>query len=736
MAERERPVRKAISAMDSMGNTQDDIKLLTEIRKNVELDADATEEQRELEMDDLRFCDPQTQWSDAERASREEDGRPVLTEDRLGPFLLQVCNEQRKNKPGVTVNPVDDGADVETAEVLQGLIRHIEYDSNADTAYDTAFESAVRVGRGFYRICTEYADDDSFDQVIKIKRIPNVHNVFIDPAAQESDYSDAKWGGIKNWMSQRDYEAQYPDSKLANIGADSWKSIGDDAPEWMSKDGSACLVVEYFYKKETPVKKYLLKSGKVVDKLPAGQTAKAVRDSVKVETKWVKCTALEILERGEWPSKYIPIVPVLGKEVMVNGNRTYAGLVRAGKDPQKRHNYLLTSQVERIAFMPLATWLGAKGFMGKNRRVWENAHKAQMAALEFEIIGDDGQGINMPKLITEEAPIRAVTEAMAGAEEGMKAVLGMYDPSLGNREGSQSGLAIGRLQQQSETGTFHFQDNLSRAIRYEGRILLDLVPVIYDTERIIRIIGEDGEQQTIKVNAPLAQDDVSEGDVKAAIGKVFDLTTGKYDVTVSAGPSYQSKRAEDRAMLIGMLQGPMGEKIANVAPDLLASTLDSPIAAKLTERLKKTLPPQITGDQQQIPPQVQQQLDQSGKMIEMLTQELKAASDKNATTKMELEAKERIAIINAQAGILEAAIKTGSQESIALLGHQMNMLNMRWNLDDGNEPIGTDTEPPAQPQGLPPGAGAPPSPQGIPDTAIGGPPPQPVPAPDMVPNAP
>ena len=735
MAERERPVRKAISSMDSMGNSVDDLKLLTEIRKNVELDADATEEQRELELDDLRFCDPQTQWTDAERASREEDGRPVLTEDRLGPFLLQVCNEQRKNKPGVTVNPVDDGADVETAEVIQGLIRHIEYDSNADTAYDTAFESAVRVGRGFYRICTEYKDDDSFDQDIKIKRIPNVHNVFIDPAAQECDYSDAKWGGVKGWMSQRDYEAQYPNSKLANIGADSWKSIGDDAPEWMSKDGTACLVVEYFYKVETPSKRYLLKSGKVVDKLPAGETPKDTRDVLKTETKWVKCTALEVLERGEWPSKYIPLVPVLGKEVLVNGNRTYAGLVRAGKDPQKRHNYLLTSQVERIAFMPLATWLGAKGFMGKNRRVWENAHKAQMAALEFEIVGDDGQGINMPKLITEEAPIRAVTEAMGGAEEGMKAVLGMYDPSLGNREGSQSGLAIGRLQQQSETGTFHFQDNLSRAIRYEGRILLDLIPVYYDTERIVRIIGEDGEQSMVRVNAPLQQDDVTPGETQAAIGKVFDLTTGKYDVTVSAGPSYQSKRAEDRALLLGMLQGPMGEKIANVAPDLVTSTLDSPIAGKLTDRLKKTLPPQITGDQPQIPPQVQQQMQQSQQMIEALTQELKAATDKNATVKMELEAKERIAIINAQAGILEAAIKTGSQESVALLGHQMDMLNMRWAQDEGNTPIGGDSQP-SGPQGPPPQAPPPQAgPPGIPDTSIGGPAPQPVPAPDMVPGA-
>lgn len=651
-----RKIQRAIGVIDEVETPSDDAALLDRIRKNVALDAEATRKQRELELDDLRFCDPQGQWSEDDRRAREQAGRPCLTEDRLGPFLMQVCNEQRKNKPGVQVNPVDDSGDPETAEVIQGLIRHIEYNSNADTAYDTAFEWAVRCGRGFYRICTDYSDQEGFDQEILIKRIPNPQMVFVDPAAQEADFSDMKWGGVKAWMSREDFKSEYPNSQLSTANTSAWQAIGDDAEDWMSKDGGACMVVEYFEKEFT--RKSIEKDGRK-------------REVVDVKVKWYKCTAVEILERGEFASKHIPIVAVLGKEIIVDGERTWAGLIRSGKDPQKRHNYLLTSQVERIAFHPIATWIGAKGFMGKEKKLWANAHKQPIAALEFEIIGDEGQGINAPRLITEEASIRNVTEAIIGAEQGMKAVLGMYDPSLGNREGSQSGVAIGRLQAQGETGNFHFQDNLSRAIRYEGRILLDLIPTVYDTERVVRIIGEDGTQKQVRVNAPLrAQEEAA---VRDGIRSMYDLTTGKYDVTISTGPSYQSKRQEDRALLLGMLNGPMGELIAQRAGDLLAKTLDSPIAKDLAERLT---PPDIAQKNQQgqapIPPQVQQQLQQSGQMIEQLTAKVHELADQldsdtrkiqadMAKAQLDADTKLRIARMNNETELLkvEAQITAG-----------------------------------------------------------------------------
>lgn len=662
IAKTSRKAMKAIGFLKTVETPEADVKLLETIRKNVQLDAEATDHQRELELDDLRFCDPSTQWDDQDRRNREASGRPCLTEDRLGPFLSQIINEQRKNKPGVQVNPVDDSGDPETAEVIQGLIRHIEYNSNADTAYDTAFEWAVKVGRGFYRICTDYVDSEGFEQEIQIKRVPNPHMVFVDPAAVESDFSDMRWGGFKVWMSRDDFKAAYPNAELASAGASAWRAIGDDAPEWMSANGDACMVVEYFWKEQTE---------KTIGE--GDQKRKAIKTTVK----WCKATAVEILESGEFASRYIPIIAVLGKESVIEGKRTWAGLVRAGKDPQKRHNYLLTAQVERIAFMPIATFVGPKGFMGQgeNKRAWGNAHKNPIAGLEFEIIGDDGQTINRPEFITAEAPIRAVTEALMGAEEGMKAVLGMFDPSIGNREGSQSGLAIGRLQAQSETGNFHFQDNLSRALRYEGRILCDLIPTVYDTERVIRIIGEDGAQDLVRVNGE--PQDGDSANVREGIKRMYDLTTGKYDVTVSAGPSYQSKRQEDRALLMGMLQGPMGEQIATAAPDLVASTLDSPIAKLLAERLKKLLPPQLQDKEEgqpDLPPQVQQMLQQaqmkdreSGQMIEQLTAAVHDLKDQLEDKQAEVQAK-------AETDMAKAQLDSQTKIAIAEMNNQTELL--------------------------------------------------------------
>lgn len=665
-----RKAMKAIGFIKKIETPEDDEKLLNRIRQDVQLDAEATATQRELELDDLRFLDPTTQWSDEDRRSREASGRPCLTEDRLGPFHRQVCNEQRKNKPGGQVNPVDSGSDVDTAEIIQGLIRHIEYSSNADTAYDTAFWWASGVGRGFYRLTTDYVDPESDDQEILVKRVTNPHLVFIDPAAQEADFSDMRWGGFKTWMTRDDFKASYPNAQMANAGSGEWQSIGDDAEEWMAKDGGACLVVEYFYKEFERTK---TKSG---------------RETTKVKVKWVKCTAAEILERGELPGEYIPIIAVLGEEKIVNGQRTWAGIVRAGKDPQKRHNYLLTSQVERIAFMPIATFMGYKGFMGKDRRVWDNAHKNPMAALEFEGVGLDGQPIPAPQLITAEAPIRAVTEAMVGAEEGMKAVLGMYDANIGNRKGGESGIAIQRLQAQGDTGNYHLQDNLGRAIRYEVRIILSWLATYYDTPRVIRIIGEDGAQSQVKINEPIQNE--KEALRADQIGKIFDLTTGKYDVTVTVGPSYQSKREEDRSTLLAMLNGPMGELVAQRAGDLVAKTLDSPVAKELAKRL---VPPDIAqreqqGGGQQIPPQAQQQMQALMQQHEQLTQALQAAQEQidqqqakaqAELAKAQLDAQTRLQIaqMDNEAKILIAEAQIAGAGAIPALNQELAELKQQ-----------------------------------------------------------
>ena len=380
-----RKTLKAIGLMTKLKTTKEDTELLERIRKHVQLDLDATDAQRALEADDRRYMDPTTHWKEKDRQDRESSGRPCITEDNIGPFWLQVTNEQRKNKPGVQISPVDSEADADTAAIIQGLVRHIEYTSSAAAAYDTAFGWCAGVGRGFYRLMTDYVDDETMDQEIKIIRIPDPWFVFVDPAAQAADFSDMQWGGIKSWVSKEDMKAQYPDAELSHASDSEWLGVGDDAPDWMTEDASAVLVVEYFYKEFT---KSILK----ID----GQE----REVTKTTIKRVVATAVEVLERSELLGTLIPIVAVLGREMIQDGQRTWAGIIRAAKGPQDRLNYTLTSQIERIAFMPLSTWIGAKGAFGnnQNKNTWNNSHKRQIATLEYEVIGDADNPINAQSL--------------------------------------------------------------------------------------------------------------------------------------------------------------------------------------------------------------------------------------------------------------------------------------------------------------------------------------------------
>ena len=671
--------------------------LLTEAKARFKSASDAEKDQREQSLADLRFCDTDKQWNDQDRTQREADGRPCLTIDRLNPFVHQIVNDQRQNRPQPQVNPVGDGADKDTAEVLQGMIRHIAYMSNGDTAIDTAFESMVRCGVGFFRVTTEYRDEKSFDQDIVIKRIPNAFMVYLDPSFTEPDGSDAEWGFIASYLSAEAYKAEYPKSQLAALDKGEWKSLGDQAPGWMNEGGAGCCVMEYFKKTRESVSLSLLSDGRSVKSSEVKDSDKVVDTRTAQITKvlWFKLNAVEVLDKTEWAGKYIPIVPVLGTELIIDGKRTWTGLIHSAKDAQMAYNYWKSAQAEMIALAPKVPWTGPKGFMGSSKAAWQMANRRAMAVLEYEAYDSQNRALAPPSRQAVEPPIAAITNAMVGSVDDLKATTGMYDPSLGNRSADQSGVAIRQLQRQGQSGNFHYQDNLARSVRHLGRILIDLIPKIYDTKRVVRIIKPDETTDLVTINGP------EDGQIgKDGLPKIYDPSVGTYDVTVSVGPGYQTKRQENLALLESLMQGPLGKLLSTVAPDLIASELDFSIAPELVDRLKKTLPPNLQDPQPgqaQIPPQAQAQMAQQGQMIQQLTQALQQSNSIIASKRLELEAKERIAIIQAQAGILEAALKTGSQESIALLGHQMDALNMRWAQDEGNVPIGAPSQPQSDP---------------------------------------
>ena len=643
--------KKALSSYVEDGHTD----LLSEARARFQAAAEADEPQRQLELDDLRFCDPDGQWPADLRSQRDSEGRPCLAVDRLGPFVHQIVNEQRQNRPQPSVNPVGDGADKETAEIFQGMIRHIAYQSNGDTAIDTAFESQVRCGRGYFRVLTDYCTPDSFDQEILISRIPNPHLVYLDPSATAPDGADVEWAFVSTYVPNAVYRAEYPKSKLSSLDDGDWTSIGDTAPEWVQRDAAGVMVTEYFRRVRKSVTIYRLEDGSTTTEKVEGYVDS--RLSVQVEVQWFKLNAIEILDQTVWPGKHIPIVPVYGTELNVDGKRTWSGLIRSAKDAQRAFNYWKSAQAEVIALAPRAPWVGPKGFMGNMRSIWASANKRPLAVLEYEAYDSQQRPMQPPQRNMVEPPIQAITGAMIGAVDDLKATTGMYDANLGNRESAQSGVAIRQLQRQGQAGSFHYADNLARSIRHLGRILIDLVPKIYDTQRTVRIIKPDESTDLAVINGPSGTKDK-----KTGMEKVYNLQAGTYDVTVSVGPGYQTKRQENLALLESLMQGPMGQLLTGTAPDLIASMMDFQIAPQLVERLKKTLPPALQdhpeGPQQGgIPPELQQQIQmkeqQSGQMIEQLTQKVheladqlgsKQADNDAAMAKAQLDSQTKVAI--------------------------------------------------------------------------------------------
>ena len=664
-----------------MAKNKADQDLLDLAKKRWKIASDAESENRRKALEDKEFA-AGDQWDSAVRQQRELDKRPCLTVNRMPAYINQITNEQRQNRPSIQVNPVDDTGDEETAEVIQGIIRHIEYDSAADEAYDWAFEDGVTGGFGYMRIVTEYTDAMSFDQDIKIKRIKNPFSVYFDPGANETDFSDAGYGFVEEKMTREDFENQYPKSELKGT---SWKPDGDG---WLEKD--RVRVCEYWWKEEETKEIILWSDGSVSEDKDRPKRVKEVqrRNTQIPNIKWAKITDCDVLERRDWPGKWIPIIPVIGKELDIDGKKVLKGIVRDAKDPQRQYNYMESAATEAIALAPKAPWVAAEGQLDGHEREWQNSNVTNRAVLTYKGITLAGQQAPAPQRIQAEPPIQAMSAMISRASDDMKSTTGIYDASLGVRSNETSGKGILARKQQADSGNFHFTDNLTRSLRHAGRVILDLFPHIYDTKRVMRAIGEDGAQSTVQIEPGAQPPDPNMP--TPGVQRAFDVTVGKYDVTISTGPSYQTKRQEAWAMGTQLVQA--FPAIMPVAGDIIVRNSDMPGADKIADRMEKMLPPQLQDDPQQPNPQVQQ----AQAHIQMLTQQLGQAQeeikDKTNIKAMELESKERIAFeqlsferdqripldyekLRVQLAVAELAAKT--QANITQAEHEKELLSQQ-----------------------------------------------------------
>lgn len=590
-----------------------DADILKDAKEAFDLAAEAESENRKEALDDIRFARLGEQWPDNVKKQREREQRPCLTINRMPSFIRQVVNDARQNKPSIKCHPADDQADVETAEIINGLIRNIEYTSNADVAYDTAIENSVTCGIGYWRVKLDYAHDDTFDMDLCIDRVANVFSVYGDPHSTAADSSDWNRAFVTEMMKKTDFEKKYKGSKPVD-----WESLGYTSLKQPWAEGEQVMLAEYWERSEVSRIIVALSDGSIID----AERYKAAKDVFEVmglqvvgerATKSWKVvqrimTGAEILETNDWAGKYIPIVPVYGDEINIEGKRYFRSLIRDAKDPQRMLNYWRTTSTEMVALAPKAPFIGPKGAFKSDLDKWNTANTQSHAFIEY-----DGQ--IPPQRQPYAGPAAgAIQEAMNAADD-LKSIMGIYDASLGARSNETSGRAILARQREGDVSTFHFIDNLARAIRHTGRILIDLIPTVYTGERIIRVLGPEGDDPK---NVPLGKPTQTEEGME----KVFDLTIGKYDLTVETGPSFTTRREEAAAQMTELLR--VYPAAAPVIGDLLAKNLDWPGADEIAKRLQAMLPPQVKGQDpqtaqmQQAIQQLQQQLGQMGQENQQL----------------------------------------------------------------------------------------------------------------------
>ena len=509
------------------------------------------------------------------------------------------------------------------AEVFDGIIRHIEYMSDADVAYDTACDNQVVYGEGYVRILTEYAREDSFDQDLRIGRIRNSFSVYMDPAIQDPCGSDAQWCFITEDVLKTDYERMFPDA--APVSSILATGIGDQSLSmWLSEN--TIRIAEYFYIDHQKATLNLYPGNVTAfNNTPQDQQLKAMfgkpvrtRTVDRRKVMWVKSNGYEVLDEREWPGKYIPVVRVVGNEFEVDGRLYVSGLVRNAKDAQRMYNYWTSQEAEMLALAPKAPFIGYGGQFEGYEMQWKTANTNNWPYLEVNPDVTDGAGNILPLPQRSQPPMAqtGLIQAKMGAAEDIKSTTGQYNASLGQQGNERSGKAILARVQEGDTGTYHYVDNLGRAIRHVTRQLVDLIPKIYDTERIARIIGVDGEVGMARINpqqpeAVRAVEDAA-GNV---IEKIYNPTIGTYDVVITTGPSYLTKRQEAVEAMANILQ--TSPQLWQVAGDLFIKNMDWPGAQEMANRFRKILDPKVLAEDDKSP-----ELQSAEQMVEALTQQL------------------------------------------------------------------------------------------------------------------
>lgn len=746
--------------------------LVEEAKEIFKLCAERERDNRDRYIEDVKFgrLGEEHQWPEAIRRQRDEDGLPCLTINQMPTFVHQVINDTRQNKPTINVNPVDSGADRWTAQIISGGIRHIWQISNGDAVTDTAVDCSASGGFGYMRVVIEYTHDDSFDQDIKLKAVPDPLAVYGDPRSLEVDSSDWKNAFVTELIPLKEFKKEYPGAAATSFDAARLMQMGE-----LWYQDSSVLIAEWWNREEVMREILKLSNGWIVgedvykeqkDMFDAAMvTVKANRQARSHKVTQRIMNGAEIIETNPWPGRFIPIIPVYGETVVIEGKRHLRSLIRDGKDPQRNFNYWRSKSSEVAATSSDNPFIGPESaFAGEYADRWDRANSEKFPFLAYP------DGSTPPQREGYKGVDPAAMQEAANAANDIRSTIGMHQAALGMPSGNaKSGVAIDAEKVEGDVGTFHFTDNLSRSIRHTGNVLVDLMPHVYTPGRYLRVLGPDGVENFAQLgerppgqsapgplpptpgqaaigapqpipasspavpgapgapapvsslppgvaaaptlppappqgpqpNLPTATPPAQPLSSKPDFSQIYDIGVGKYDVVVTAGPGYTTKRQEAQAQMLELVSH--FPQLAAIIGDLIAKNADWPEADEIQRRLQALLPPQIQAlinggqGQPQIPPQLMQQIQQGKQLIQNLSQalqkcqqELSAAKSDNSVDLMKAQTdqlKTQVDAFYAQTDRMQAQTDRGKMIIDAIQ-------------DQAQQPLGHGQQPGGQP-GLP-----------------------------------
>lgn len=658
------------------------------IRERYNQAAEADHDNRVAAMEDLKFVYvPGAQW-DQKTKDERGDERPCNEYNKLRVTIKRVVNDIRANRPSGKVRGTEDN-DKETAEVLEGLIRNIWNVSDGDTIFDSACEYQVASGMGAWRVNVAYSSDTAFEQDIKIEGIRNPFCLYADPACHDPLKRDARYWVLTTRISRTKYEQRWPKADVVDFEEDAEFDDFDNDEDWADEDN--VRIVEYWYRE--PVKKTLnlLSDGSTVDSadIPSMEAARAkgleVVRSREVNSDRIRmCIASgdAILEEADWVGKEFPFILIYGENFVIDGKQNWFGLTRFAKDAQKAYNYSRTLATETVALAPQAKWWTTGTQAQGNTDKWAEAHKKNYP---FLVYNADPQASGPPQRMEGAQIPMALIQEMNIASEDIKSVTGIFDSSLGRQSNETSGVAIRARQEQGEVAVFNYTDNASKGVRRTWEILIDLIPKVYDTTRAVRILGVDGAEKYVKVNQPAPDGSV-----------VNDLSRGKFDVTVDAGPSYSTQRQEASETYWKMANA--NPALMGIVGDLIFKATDLPYSEQIAARLRLMLPPpiqQAEAEGKPMPPEVMQAMQQAEQAMQQVQQMAQQVQEQGAQAMQDTQkaeaAKHEVeqAISNLQ--VEKAVLEANHQKVLADITKREAQLILK-QAQDGSDESGKEVE--------------------------------------------